>query len=196
MGMAYVRIFFDWLEATAELSHEEKGRLIDAVVRYAREGELVELPGNERFVFPSFLPKLDRDAEKYRKLCERGPRVYARAPLRDQESRDDESRDKELREQESREQESREHEPTVLKNNNNWRTSARARGAVAQMIVDAALNEELGCAQNNNLHELLVEAMEQGLTPEALMDLCRRSNDMPLGALLYEALQSRGLNAR
>lgn len=189
MGMAYVRIFFDWLEATQPLNHEEKGRLIDAIIRYARDPEAeLEMPGNERFVFPAFMQQLDRDTANYDKACRRTS-YNARAGALFKDKDEDKEKDKDKDKDEDK-------EPSVLKNNNNWRTSVRARGAVAQMIVDAALSEELGCAGNSNLHELLVEAMENGLAPELLMELCRRSNDMPLGALLYEEMQSRGLRGR
>ena len=35
MAREYVPIFFDWLENTQDLSAEEKGHLIDAVIMYA-----------------------------------------------------------------------------------------------------------------------------------------------------------------
>lgn len=57
-------VFFDWLDCTQELTSEEKGRLIDAMVSYAR-GNDVKLDGNERFVFPAMRQQLDRDAKAY-----------------------------------------------------------------------------------------------------------------------------------
>ena len=57
----YVPIFFDWPEATKELKHQEKGRLIDAIVIYARGGDWSELlEGNERYLFPMFQLQVDR----------------------------------------------------------------------------------------------------------------------------------------
>lgn len=61
MAEKYVPIFFDWPEATQELNAQEKGRLIDAVVLYARGGDWQELiKGNERYVFPMFKLQIDR----------------------------------------------------------------------------------------------------------------------------------------
>lgn len=61
MADKYVPIFFDWIEATQELKAQEKGRLIDAIVEYARGGDWSELlEGNERYVFPIFRLQIDR----------------------------------------------------------------------------------------------------------------------------------------
>ena len=51
----YVPVFFDWVEVTGELNAQEKGRLIDAIVLYARGGDWQEqIKGNERYLFPAF----------------------------------------------------------------------------------------------------------------------------------------------
>lgn len=62
MADSYVPIFFDWPEATRALSAQEKGRLIDALVVYARQGEGWQelVKGNERFAFPIFQAQIDR----------------------------------------------------------------------------------------------------------------------------------------
>lgn len=59
---AYVKVFYDWIEQTEMLSDAERGRLINAIVIYARAGEVTELSGNERFVFGTFRSAIDRDA--------------------------------------------------------------------------------------------------------------------------------------
>jgi hypothetical protein len=57
----YVPIFYDWIEATQELNDQEKGRLIDAVVLYARGGNWQDrIKGNERYAFPVFQLQVDR----------------------------------------------------------------------------------------------------------------------------------------
>ena len=61
MAEKYVPIFFDWIEATQELNDQEKGRLIDAVVLYARGGDWQDrIKGNERYAFPVFRLQVDR----------------------------------------------------------------------------------------------------------------------------------------
>ena len=72
MADSYIPIFFDWPEATRELSAQEKGRLIDAIVKYARgDGDfMARLRGHERYAFPMFQAQIDRsraDRENGRK---------------------------------------------------------------------------------------------------------------------------------
>ena len=43
MAKEYVPIFFDWLDTTQDLTAEEKGQLIDAVVAYASGQEYEHL---------------------------------------------------------------------------------------------------------------------------------------------------------
>ena len=48
----YIPIFLDWIDTTEGLSESEKGRLIDALVLYARGEDWKDLiKGNERFAF-------------------------------------------------------------------------------------------------------------------------------------------------
>ena len=62
MTINYLPIFFDWPEATSALTAAEKGRLIDALVMYARgdEGYAALLRGREKVVFPVFVCQIDR----------------------------------------------------------------------------------------------------------------------------------------
>lgn len=62
MADKYVMVFHDWPEATGALTAQEKGRLIDAIVCYARGDEDWQnrIAGNERFLFPMFQAQIDR----------------------------------------------------------------------------------------------------------------------------------------
>lgn len=61
MAREYVPVFFDWVEVTGELTAQEKGRLIDAIVLYAQGGDWQEqIKGNERYLFPAFKKQIDR----------------------------------------------------------------------------------------------------------------------------------------
>lgn len=63
MGKEYVPIFFDWLETTQDLSAEEKGRLIDAVITYAAGGDYEALlEGAEKIAFRFLKGQIDRNA--------------------------------------------------------------------------------------------------------------------------------------
>jgi len=71
VGMQYVMIYLDWPERTRRLSDAEKGRLMDAVMAYAR-GQDPEplLQGNEQFLFDALRLQLDRDRASYGKARE------------------------------------------------------------------------------------------------------------------------------
>lgn len=63
MGREYVPIFFDWLEVTQDLTAEEKGNLIDAVVAYASGQEYEHLLiGGGRIAFRFLKGQVDRNA--------------------------------------------------------------------------------------------------------------------------------------
>lgn len=62
MADKYVMIFHDWPEATRMIGYQEKGRLIDAIVKYARGDNDWDdlLKGNEKYLFPMFQSQIDR----------------------------------------------------------------------------------------------------------------------------------------
>ena len=63
MGKEYVPVFFDWLETTQDLSAEEKGNLIDAVVSYASGRDYEHLlTGGCRIAFRFLKGQVDRNA--------------------------------------------------------------------------------------------------------------------------------------
>lgn len=73
MASEYVPIFFDWVEVTGELTAQEKGRLIDAIVLYAQGGDWQEqIKGNERYLFPAFKKQIDRARETSGKRASAG----------------------------------------------------------------------------------------------------------------------------
>lgn len=64
--LSYIKVFLDWAEATRKLKDQEKGRLIDAMVAYAKGEEIEDrLIGNEAYVFPMFQLQIDRDQQEY-----------------------------------------------------------------------------------------------------------------------------------
>ena len=65
MAKCYIKIYYDWTEVTATLSDAEKGRLVTALVNYARSGEGIELSGAERHLFPMFQAQIERDNISY-----------------------------------------------------------------------------------------------------------------------------------
>ena len=67
MSMKYLKVFYDWLEATKHLKPAQKGELIDAMVKYARGDPDVEsgLKGAALILFPTFQRQIDADKSAY-----------------------------------------------------------------------------------------------------------------------------------
>lgn len=59
----YVKAYYDWIEQTAALEDDEKGRLFVAILEYARSGEIPDNLGRESLLFPVFKSVVDRDAQ-------------------------------------------------------------------------------------------------------------------------------------
>ena len=59
---SYVKAFYDWPEQMSALKDEEKGRLFVAILKYGETGEIPEMQGAERILFPVFKAQIDRDA--------------------------------------------------------------------------------------------------------------------------------------
>lgn len=68
MELSYVKVFLDWEERTETLSDAEKGRLMTAIVQYAKSGIQPDLQGAERHVFPTFRLQIDRDKAELESL--------------------------------------------------------------------------------------------------------------------------------
>ena len=60
--MVWIKVFTDTLDAMEPLGDAERGRLFTAVLKYARTGEVPQLGGNERFIFPMLRAQIDRDS--------------------------------------------------------------------------------------------------------------------------------------
>lgn len=68
----YVKAYYDWIEQTAALEDDEKGRLFVAILEYARSGEIPDTLGREALLFPVFKAVVDRDAQKSSALAQNG----------------------------------------------------------------------------------------------------------------------------
>lgn len=69
MGIEYFCCYHSYLEVMEQLNDAEKGRLFTACLQYSKTGEVPQLSGNERFVFPTFKAQIDRDNAKYQEKC-------------------------------------------------------------------------------------------------------------------------------
>lgn len=59
---SYVKAFYDWPEQMSALTDAEKGRLFVAILKYGETGEIPEMQGAERILFPVFKAQIDRDS--------------------------------------------------------------------------------------------------------------------------------------
>jgi len=71
MGKNYTAIPHVYLEECAELSDEEFGRLMRALLRFSIDGTPMDLPGNERFLARRMMNQERIHAEKYAQTVRR-----------------------------------------------------------------------------------------------------------------------------
>jgi len=64
MAQTFFRVYYSYLEAIEPLGDAERGRLFTACLQYSMTGEEPELPGNERFTWPSIRFRIDRDEKR------------------------------------------------------------------------------------------------------------------------------------
>lgn len=62
---SHLKVYFDFEVKAKEYDDEEKGRLLLAMLRYAKDGTEGNMTGNERFVFPVFKAQIDEDIRVY-----------------------------------------------------------------------------------------------------------------------------------
>ena len=71
MAKEYFCTYHSCLAAMEQLNNEERGRLFTALLSYSQTGEVPQLDGNERFVFPAMRDQMDRDSKKYQEKCKK-----------------------------------------------------------------------------------------------------------------------------
>lgn len=69
MALQSFNAYHSYLKSIEPLSEAERGRLFTALLEYSGSGKLLELRGNERFIFPTMKEQIDRDKAKYAEKC-------------------------------------------------------------------------------------------------------------------------------
>ena len=69
MALDSFNVYYSYLEGMEPYSDAECGRLLKACLKYCMTGEVPELPGNERFLFPTWKSQIDRDRKSYEAKC-------------------------------------------------------------------------------------------------------------------------------
>ena len=71
MALESFNAYYSYLTAIEPLNDAERGRLFTALLIYSSTGEVPDLRGNERFVFPQMKWQIDRDKGSYNDFCAR-----------------------------------------------------------------------------------------------------------------------------
>lgn len=79
MAREYFNAYHSYLKAIEPFNDSERGRLFTALLEYSITGEVPELSGNERFIFPTMQQQIDRDASAYEDKCAKNRRNGAQA---------------------------------------------------------------------------------------------------------------------
>lgn len=97
MALESFNAYHSYKKALEPLTYEERGRLFTALLEYSATGQMIELSGNERFVWGLMQEQIDRDKAAYEKKCAKNrengaksgqangserPRTVANAPER------------------------------------------------------------------------------------------------------------------
>ena len=88
---SHLKVYFDFDEKTKEYSDEEKGRLLLAMLRYAKDGIEEPLTGNEKYIFPVFKSMIDNEIETYNAKIFNGS-CGGRPPKKPNETKDNQEK--------------------------------------------------------------------------------------------------------
>lgn len=67
--MKYLKVFTDFTRDIEPLSDAERGRLLTAMLLYAKDETDTDLKGNERFIWGLVKKNIDSQRESYKKIC-------------------------------------------------------------------------------------------------------------------------------
>ena len=71
---SFVCLYLDYQQTFAPFTDAERGRLVSAMLDYARTGAIPEFTGNERYAWPMLQGQIQRDQQKYFDRCEQNRR--------------------------------------------------------------------------------------------------------------------------
>lgn len=71
MSREYMCLYHSWQDTGALLTDEEFGRLARGALKYSADGTIPDLPGNEKYLFPTIKWQIDRDKQYYEESSNR-----------------------------------------------------------------------------------------------------------------------------
>lgn len=159
MEVTYIKLFVDYLDAIEPLADAERGRLLTALLIYARTGESVDLSGNERYVFPMMRAQIDRDRAAVKEIEDsrraagrkgglssvsskkKQNKANASKQSKDKEEDQDKDQDKDQDQDKENINIARQAEQIISFLNENAGTSYKATSKATQRLISARLND-------------------------------------------------------
>ena len=181
----YFCAYHSYLENMELLNSEERGRLFTALLEYSKDGTLIPLTGNERFVFPGIRSQIDRDKEQWKKTDEQQA-SYGRKGGRPRKKPPD-----------------GENEKATLLNDTDKKGGFSEKGSLFSKSLEKKKDKEKdkdnissSTATAENDISACVQAYEQNIGPiarAAFDDISRQLADLPAD-LICEAIGEAALN--
>lgn len=178
----YFCAYHSMLGGTRKLSDAECGRLFRALLRYSsgEDVELINLQGREEVLFDVYSQQIDRDTEAYEKKVAANQDNGKKGGRPKKNPENPENPVGFLETQKTQDKDKDKGNDLKKRFNDHWRTSLRARAAVAQQLLDDIQAGKLGETQCNNAHGYLCNLLAAGKTPEDILhgaDISRNWTD-------------------
>jgi hypothetical protein len=197
------------LAGTRKLSDAECGRLFRALLRYSAGEDvgLINLQGREEVLFDVYSQQIDRDVKAYEasvsrsrengskggrpKKSSENPVVFLENPENPvvfKKTQKTQDKDKDKDKDEDKDEDKGKDKDEYLKKeiDNHWKTSARARAATAQHLVDTIIAQNHGASRLADLHDILFKTMSMGISPNEILAESEHMNAMQFSVWLAE----------
>ena len=189
------------LAGTRKLSDAECGRLFRALLRYSAGEDvgLINLQGREEVLSDVYSQQIDRDAEAYEKKVAANhdngskggrPKKNPENPVGFLENPENPvvfKKTQKTQDKDKDKNKGKDKDEYLKKEiDNHWKTSARARAATAQHLVDTIIAQNHGASRLADLHDILFKTMSMGISPDEILAESERMNAMQFSVWLAE----------
>ena len=189
----YFCAYHSMLAGTRKLSDAECGRLFRALLRYSAGEDvgLINLQGREEVLYDVYSQQIDRDVKAYEASVMRSrengskggrPKKNPENPVGFSETQKTQDKDKDKDKDKGKDK----GEYLKKEIDNHWKTSARARAATAQHLVDTIIAQNHGASMLADLHDILFTTMSMGISPDEILAESERMSPMQFSVWLAE----------
>lgn len=178
----YFCAYHSMLAGTRKLSDAECGRLFRALLTYSAGADvgLINLQGREEVLFDVYSQQIDRDIEAYEATIAKNRENGSKGgrPRKNPENPENPPVFSKTQKSQDKDKDKDKDKDDYLKKrfDQRWRTSARARAATAQIVLDEIEHGKLGRTGCTNMHEYICNLMSKSVSPERILqeaDSCR-----------------------